>query len=206
MFVTNPRLNTNAFSVVNAQTGLKRPHSLLLPLSSPSLPPPLFSNSDRESWRTARVRDRTVHTRTYHAAQLHTDLHMLPLRWLSAPLSLPANRRQGRSTSQPIALLTLSTSSHSRYTILELKQEQKCSPRMEIIYDYFSCSPCTRVYYFRVPCAGFCLSKWWGTWLMLNLPVHHWDETSVDHEEGSIGQLKIHSVYPDTRKGTWTPV
>lgn len=44
MFVTNLRLNTNAFSVVNALTGLKRPHSLLLPLSSPSLPPPPLSS------------------------------------------------------------------------------------------------------------------------------------------------------------------
>ncbi len=101
-------------------------YSSLCPLLH-SLPSALFSNSERENWRTARVPDRTVHTHTpiHHAEQLHTDLHMLPLRWLSAPLNLPANHRWGRSASQPITLLILSTSSHSLCTILELKQEKK---------------------------------------------------------------------------------
>ncbi len=49
-------------------------------------------------------------------------------------------------------------------------------------------------------CAGFCFCKWWGTWLMLNLPVHRWNETSVDYEEGSVGQSNIHSAYPNTQR------
>lgn len=183
-------------------------YSSLCPLLH-SLPSALFSNSERESWRTARVHDRTVHTHTHEYTMQHSyTLTYICFHWLlSAPLNLPANHRQGRSASQPITLLILSTSSHSLCTILELKQEKNARQEWKLYVNIFFSSfahdfqnSWTRV------CAGFCFCKWWGTWLMLNLPVHRWDETSVDHEEGSFSQSNIHSAYPNTHKETWTPV
>ncbi len=116
-------------------------YSSLCPLLH-SLPSALFSNSERESWRTARVRDRTVHTHTH----THTNTPCsTATHWptyastalLSAPLNLPANHRQGRSASQPITLLILSTSSHSLCTILELKQENNARQEWKLYVNIF---------------------------------------------------------------------